>query len=87
VSRESIDRWIRRWRRGGFDALVPNPRRVSPRTPADVLGLAAALKKEVPARTAAQVAAILRTHAGWAPDERTLQRHFVRLELNTRPDG
>ncbi|HEX5347105.1 MAG TPA: DDE-type integrase/transposase/recombinase, partial [Pseudonocardiaceae bacterium] len=87
VSRESIDRWIRRWRRGGFDALVPNPRRVSPRTPADVLDLAAALKKEVPARTAAQVAAILRTHAGWAPDERTLQRHFVRLELNTRPDG
>jgi putative transposase len=87
VSRESIDRWIRRWRRGGFDALVPNPRRVSPRTPAEVLDLAAALKREVPGRTAAQVAAILRAHAGWAPDERTLQRHFVRLELTTRPDG
>lgn len=24
---------------------------------------------------------------GGAPDERTLQRHFARLELNTRPDG
>lgn len=87
VSRETIDRWIRRWRRGGFDALVPSPRRVQPRTPAEVLDLAAALKRETPGRTAAQVAAILRAHAGWAPDERTLQRHFARLELNTRPDG
>ncbi len=87
ISRHTIDRWIRQWRRGGFDALVPNPRRVTPRTPADVLDLAAALKTEVPARTAAQVAAILRAHGGWAPDERTLQRHFVRLELNTRPGG
>ena len=34
-----------------------------------------------------QVAAILRAHSGWSPDERTLQRHFVRLELTTRPDG
>ncbi|HWM97918.1 MAG TPA: DDE-type integrase/transposase/recombinase, partial [Streptosporangiaceae bacterium] len=87
VSRETIDRWIRDWRRGGFDALVPNPRRVAPRTAADVLELAAALKREVPQRTATQVAAILRAHAGWAPNERTLQRHFVRLELTTRPDG
>jgi putative transposase len=87
ISRGTIDRWIRDWRRGGFDALVPNPRQVSARTPADVLDLAVALKKEVPARTAVQVAAILRAHSGWAPGERTLQRHFVRLELNTRPDG
>ena len=28
-----------------------------------------------------QVAAILRAHAGWAPEQRTLQRHFVRLEV------
>jgi putative transposase len=87
VSRASIDRWIRAWRRSGFDALVPEPRRVGPRTPAEVLELAVALKKEVPARTAVQVAAILRAHSGWSPDERTLQRHFVRLELKTRPDG
>jgi putative transposase len=87
VSRATIDRWIRDWRRGGFDALVPPPRRVSPRTPTEVLDLAAALKREVPERTAAQVAAILRAHAGWAPDERTLQRHFARLELTCRPNG
>ena len=29
----------------------------------------------------------MRTSAGWSPAERTLQRHFVRLELLTRPDG
>ena len=87
VSRATIDRWIRDWRRGGFDALVPPPRRVSPRTPTEVLDLAAALKREVPERTAVQVTAILRAHAGWAPDERTLQRHFARLELTTRPTG
>jgi putative transposase len=87
VSRATLDRWLRDWRRGGFDALVPTPPKVSPRTPADVLDLAVALKKEVPARTAVQIATILRAHSGWSPDERTLQRHFVRLELSTRPNG
>ena len=87
VSRATIDRWIRDWHGGGFDALVPTPRKVAPRTPAEVLDLAVALKKEVPERTAAQIAAILRAHSGWSPDERTLQRHFARLELTTRPSG
>lgn len=87
VSRVSIDRWIRAWRRGGFDALVPPPRLASPRIPAEILELAVALKKEVPQRTSAQIATILRAHAGWSPDERTLQRNFHRLELITRPDG
>jgi putative transposase len=87
VSRVTLDRWVRAWRAGGFDALVPSTRNVEPRTPASVLELAAALKREVPGRTAAQVAAILAEHAGSAPSARTLQRHFARLELNTRPDG
>ena len=87
VSRVTLDRWIRAWRGGGFDALVPSVRHGEPRTPASVLELAAALKREVPGRTAAQVAVILGEHAGCAPSARTLQRHFARLELNTRPDG
>jgi putative transposase len=87
VSRPSLDRWIRSWRAGGFDALMPPARQVTLRTSAEVLGLAAALKRENPGRTAAQVARILRTSAGWSPSERTLQRHFVRLELTSRPDG
>ena len=87
VSRVTLDRWIRTWRAGGFDALVPSARHTEPHTPGSVLELAVALKREVPGRTAAQVAAILGEHAGWSPSARTLQRHFARLELNTRPDG
>jgi putative transposase len=82
VSRQTIDRWIRWWRVGGFEALVPTPARVTPRTPAEVLAMAAALKREAPQRTASQVARILRAQSGWAPSDRTLQRHFVRLELD-----
>jgi putative transposase len=81
VSRQSLDRWITAWRRGGFDALLPAPRQVTARTPAEVLDTAAALKRENPARTAAQVVRILRTHLGWAPSESTVQRLFARLEL------
>ncbi|MCH6471181.1 DDE-type integrase/transposase/recombinase [Sinomonas terrae] len=82
VSRETLDRWIRAWRTGGFDALVPAPRNVVPRTAAGVLATAVALKREAPSRTAAQVAAVLREHAGWAPSDRTLQRHFAAHGLN-----
>lgn len=75
-SRDTLDRWIRAWRRGGFDALVPVPRQSSPRTPAEIIELSLALKKENPDRTAAQVRRILRTQLGWGPGERTLQRWF-----------
>ena len=47
-----------------------------------MLELAAALKRENPGRTAAQVQRILRASSGWAPSDRTLQRLFGRLELN-----
>ena len=80
-SRDSIDRWIRAWRQGGFTALVPSPRQSTLRTDADILDVAAALKRENPARTAAQVARILAVAKGWAPSESTLLRLFHRLEL------
>jgi putative transposase len=80
-SRETLDRWIRGYRAGGFEALVPAPRRLATRTDAQVLELAASLKRENPTRTAAQVARILRTATGWAPSESTLLRHFHRLDL------
>src|SRR5580658_9847116 len=83
VTRWTLDVWIRAWRRGGFDALVPSPRQSQPRTPPQVLALAAALKKENPARTAAQVQRILKAQSGWAPDERTIQRMFHRTGLTT----
>lgn len=93
ISRVTLDKWILAWRRGGFDALLPSARNCVPRSSATVLELAAALKREVPARTAVQIVAILTAHAGTdaaagsVPSARTLQRHFARLELNTGPDG
>ena len=61
VSRDTLDRWIRAWRRGGFDALVPSPRQTSPRLPVEVVEMAVALKRENPDRTGAQVRRILAT--------------------------
>ena len=49
--------------------------------------MAAGLKRESPARTAAQVRRILVKACGWSPSVRTLQRHFERSELRARPDG
>ncbi len=87
VGRGTIDRWIRAYRSGGFDALAPVPRTGEPVTEKRLLDLAEALKREVPARTGAQVAQIIRTIEGDGPSERTVQRHLARLGLNTRPDG
>lgn len=80
-SRDTLDRWIRRYRAGGFVELIPSPRSSAPRTDVATLELAASLKRENPARTAAQVQRILRAAAGWSPSESTLLRHFHRLEL------
>lgn len=77
VSRDTLDRWIRAWRAGGFDALVPHPSHLGPRLPAEVIETAVALKVENPARTATQNRRILRAQLGWAPGERTLQRYFA----------
>ena len=66
--------------RAGSTALVPSARQVrAADRPRSVLELAAALKRENPERTAAQVQRILAaSRAGGAPSVRTLQRHFAR---------
>lgn len=87
VSRRTIDRWIRLWWAGGFEALAPVPQMGTPVTDQRLLDLAQALKMEVPRRTAAQVSTIIKTAEGAGPSGRTVQRHFARLGLNTRPDG
>lgn len=81
ITRWTLDRWILQYREGGFDALVPSPRQSQPRTPPEIFELASALKKENPSRSAAQVRRILHAQLGWAPDETTLQRMFVRTGL------
>jgi putative transposase len=88
VSRSTIDRWVRHWRTGGYEALVPRPRIAELRTPTALLELAESLKRETPGRTAAQVHAImLATGQPVVPAVRTLQRHFAREGLNMRADG
>jgi putative transposase len=87
VSRKTIDRWITARRGGGFEALVPALRQCAPRTDPQVVDLAVGLKKENPARTAAQVRRILAAQLGWAPSERAIQRWFEARELTTRPGG
>ncbi len=81
VSRNTMDRWIRAYRRGGFGALVPAPRRVANQTPERLLELACGLRREQPARTAAQVYRIIVEAEGSSPSARTLQRHFVAVGL------
>lgn len=87
VGRSTLDRWLRAYRAGGFDALVPAPRVRQARTAAAILELAVALKTEAPARTAKSVAAIVAESGRGEVSARTVQRHFARLGLNTRPDG
>lgn len=87
ISRTTLGRWIRAYRHGGFEALVPRPRVVAPRTPGELLELAFQIKRERPERTAAQVREIMLAAGGPAPGLRTLQTHLAREGLNVRADG
>ncbi len=87
VSATTLRRWLRAWRAGGFEALAPGVARQPKRTPAEVLRSAEVLKREAPARTAAQVARALAEAGVGSVSARTLQRHFAHLGLNARPDG
>lgn len=84
VTRTTLDRWIRAYREGGFDALVPAPRRVANSTPERLLELAVALRREQPARTAAQIHRIIVEAEGAAPSARTIQRHLKATGLPWR---
>ena len=90
IARGTLDQWIRAYRHGGFEALLPQPRVVPLRTPAGMLELAFALKRERAERTAAQVREIMLRTAGegeHVPGLRTMQTHFARQGLNVRADG
>lgn len=87
VSRNTLDRWIRGYRAGGFEALVPGGRNVASRTPAALLELAEALRVEEPGRTAAQIARAIREAKGFSPSPRTIQRHLARSGLPWRGTG
>ncbi|HTX08828.1 MAG TPA: DDE-type integrase/transposase/recombinase [Solirubrobacteraceae bacterium] len=86
VGRNTLDRWIRAYREGGFDALVPAPRRRTKGTP-ERLEVAEALRREQPARTAAQIHRIILEAQGAAPSATTIQRHFKAVGLPWKSSG
>ena len=60
-SRGTIDRWLRAHKAGGMDGLRPSPRSDTGavRAMPELFGEAAALRLELPGRSAAQIASIL----------------------------
>jgi len=83
VTRRTLYRWLAAWQARGFDGLKPSPRRDAgaPRTDPELLALAAALRREAPARSAAQIAELLQRTRGLVVAERTLQRYFAQHGL------
>ena len=83
VGRSTLDDWIRAYRRGGFQALLPKQRASVPRTSSALLDQAEALRRENPRRTCAQIQRIIATaNGGQGPSQSTIERHLRRLGLS-----
>lgn len=83
-SRGTIDRWIRAWRSGGLAALKPSPRSDTGvvRAHPELLAEAAALRLELPSRSAAQIASILYHRHGVHVADRTIRAQLRRRGLH-----
>lgn len=82
VGRSTLDDWIRAYRAGGFEALAPRQRALVPRTPRALLLQAETLRRENPARTAAQIQRIIAaSNGGSGPSQTTIERHLRRQGL------
>ncbi len=85
-SRGTIDRWIVAYRTDGLGALTPNPRadRGQVRVERQWMAEAVRLRREVPARSAAQITEIIgRAHGVWLK-ERTVRSHLARAGVSRR---
>ena len=82
-SRGTIDRWIRAWRSGGLESLKPAPRSDTGmvRAHPELFAEAAALRLELPGRSAAQIASILFHRHGITVSERTIRGQLRRAGL------
>jgi putative transposase len=83
-SRVRIDRWLRAWRTGGLDALRPAERSDTGvvRAHPELFSEAAALRLELPGRSAAQIASILYHRHGIRVSERTVRAQLRRAGLH-----
>jgi putative transposase len=89
-SRGTIDRWLRAHRAGGLDGLRPSPRSDTGKVRAmpELFGEAAALRLELPGRSARQIASILYHRHGVRVAERTVSGQLRRAgctELRSPP--
>lgn len=83
-SRATIDRWVRAWRGGGLDGLRPQARADagSVRAHPELADVVAALRIEIPARSAAQIADIIWHRHGVRVAERTVRAQLRRRGLH-----
>ena len=82
-SRATLDRWVRAYREQGLDGLRPQPRvdLGAVRRHPELLEEAARLRQEIPARSGAQISAILQARHGIRVAERTIRQHLQRRGL------
>ena len=83
-SRSTIDRWLRAWREHGLDGLGPQQRGDTGivRSHPELADVAAALRIEVPARSAAQIVDIIWHRHGVRMAERTVRAQLRRRGLH-----
>ena len=88
-SRGTIDRWIRTWRKEGFEGLKPDARSDTGavRSHPELFEDACALRLERPARSAAQIARILYYRHGVRVAERTVRAQLRRRGLHREALG
>ena len=83
-SRTTIDRWLRAWRRDGLAGLAPHTRADAGtvRAHPELAEVAARLRIEVPARSAAQIVDIIAARHGVTMSQRTVRGQLRRRGLH-----
>jgi len=83
-SRQSIDRWLRAWRKGGLVALEPAERSDTGelRSHPELFAEVAQLRLELPTRSSAQIASIVFHRHGVRISERTVREQLRRRGLH-----
>ena len=86
VSERSLYRWEKQYRKGGFDALKPRPRRAAPSRAisAETLERAETLKREQPFRSARSIIRILKLDTENPVVEERLAERALRRQLAKR---
>lgn len=81
VSRKTLKRWARAYRKGGFGGLKPKDRcdiGSVRATDIEILDLAENLKREAPQRSSAAISTMIKKKQGVAVSERTIRRHLAK---------